>query len=65
MSAPNTNIEKQERRHKPSLLGIALSVGIAAILLLAFIVYVFLNGQEPGTADTQIDGRTGEVVETN
>ena len=43
MSAPNTNIEKQKRRHKPAL------IGIAAVAVFAAIVF-FLN------VDSAIDG---------
>ncbi|MBV2361282.1 hypothetical protein KUH32_16070 [Thalassococcus sp. CAU 1522] len=63
MSAPDTNIEKQRKRHKPALLGIGAVVGFAGVLLFALVVWVF--GQSDGIegADRQIDGRTGAVVE--
>lgn len=32
MSAPETNIERQKKRHKPSILGIAAAVGLAMII---------------------------------
>ncbi|GAB5448007.1 hypothetical protein [Gymnodinialimonas sp.] len=31
MSAPDTNLDRQARRHKPSLWGIAMAVGAAAL----------------------------------
>lgn len=39
MSAPNTNIERQEERHRPSLLGIGLAATAAAIILLSVILW--------------------------
>ncbi|MEJ6402595.1 hypothetical protein [Yoonia sp. 2307UL14-13] len=64
MSAPDTNVEKQTRRHRPSLLGISVAVGFALILLCGLIIFVVERGQEPAGADDQIDGRTGAVVES-
>lgn len=32
MSAPDTNVERQARRHKPSLWGIAIAIAVAAIV---------------------------------
>jgi hypothetical protein len=40
MSPPNTNIEKEKRRHRPALLGIAISLMFAAILAFIFLTYV-------------------------
>lgn len=40
MSPPDTNIEKQERRHRPALLGIAISLAFVAILAFIFLTYV-------------------------
>ncbi|SFE61849.1 hypothetical protein [Roseivivax sediminis] len=56
MSAPDTNTEKEEKRHRPALLGIRASLIYAAILLLGLIVWVFASGEEdtgePGGDDT-------------
>ncbi len=60
MSAPKTDIEKQERRHKGPLIGMGLGVAFAALLLFAFITWLAYNGNEPEDADVKIDGRTGE-----
>ncbi|MEO0390614.1 MAG: hypothetical protein AAF218_06690 [Pseudomonadota bacterium] len=53
MTAPDTNIDKQTKRHFPPLLGIALAV-IAAV---AFVMLVPLVSDEeaeaPVAADTQ------------
>ena len=62
MSAPDTNVKKQEEKHKPALLGIKGAIGFAALLLVLFVGWVIINGQEPETPATQIDGRTGEEV---
>ncbi len=50
MSAPDTNPETQEKRHKPALLGIkgAMIFGALMIVILGF--YVFSNGGDD-TAD--------------
>jgi hypothetical protein len=46
MSAPDTNIDKQEKQHKPALLGIrgAMIFGVLMVLLLLF--FVVDNGRE-------------------
>lgn len=62
MSAPDTNIKTQEKRHKPSLFGIAVSLGFAAVLLTAFLFWLSANGNAPEGAAVQIDGRTGAAV---
>jgi cytoskeletal protein RodZ len=63
MSAPKTNIEKQEEKHKPALLGIRGVMIFAGALLIGLIVWLFYQGQEPRTPETKIDARTGEEVE--
>ena len=40
MSAPQTNLEKQERRHAGPLIGIAACIGFAAILLVAYFGFI-------------------------
>lgn len=62
MSAPNTDVEKQKKQHKPALLGIRAAVIFAAVLLLALITWLAYQGQEPGQPDAYIDGRTGAEV---
>tara|TARA_R110002126_G_scaffold169314_4_gene318084 strand:- start:5883 stop:6134 length:252 start_codon:yes stop_codon:yes gene_type:complete len=54
MSAPNTNIEKQEKQHKPALLGIkgAMVFGVLMVALLLF--FVVGNGRED--EDVATDG---------
>lgn len=61
MSAPQTNIENQKKRHKPALGGMAISVIGALILLAVFVTWTVWKGGEPEGADAQVDGRTGDV----
>ncbi len=58
MSAPDTNLDRQARRHKPSLWGIAIAVGAAAI----FAVTAFLLDGVP--ADDQAAGIPEATVAT-
>jgi len=51
MSAPDTNIEKQERDHKAPLLGIRGVVIFAVALLLGLLAWLAYNGNEPGEAE--------------
>lgn len=62
MSAPKTNLEKQEERHKGPLTGIRLVVLFALILLVGLVIFFAVGGDSPEGADSQIDSRTGEVV---
>ncbi|MEM6939871.1 MAG: hypothetical protein AAF943_14875 [Pseudomonadota bacterium] len=48
MSAPNTNIERQEENHKPALLAIRGAVVFGCLMLLCAIVYAVANGTAPG-----------------
>ncbi len=60
MSAPDTNVEKQARRHKTPLLGIAGSLifaGVAAAVIVVFLVGYSseaedVNPVEPSTVET-------------
>ncbi|WP_439154846.1 hypothetical protein [Yoonia sp.] len=62
MSAPDSEPEKQVKRHRPSLFAIAAAVVVALALLLGFLTVVVERGATPDGATTQIDGRTGDVV---
>ncbi|WP_108894146.1 hypothetical protein [Palleronia abyssalis] len=48
MSAPNTNVKKQERRHKFPLMGMVWSVVWAVVLLAGLLIYLSFSGNEPG-----------------
>lgn len=63
MSAPDTNIETQERRHAGPLAGMTLVVLFAGALLVGLIGWTVYSAGEPEGSETQIDGRTGVAVE--
>lgn len=63
MSAPDTDPEKQAKRHRPSLIGMGAVVALALVLLIALISVVVDRGGTPEGAEEQVDGRTGEIVE--
>ncbi len=47
MSAPETNTEKQKKRHKTPLAGMGIVTGFALVLLVALIAFLSINGNEP------------------
>ena len=59
MSAPDTNVDKQEKQHKPSLLGIKGVLIFAFTLLVLFVGYVFLQGDNPEGAAVQVEPGVG------
>ncbi|MFD1914328.1 hypothetical protein [Halodurantibacterium flavum] len=65
MSAPDTNLNKQKRRHIVPLVG----MGVIAVIFV-FLILVYWPAEEavesdgPQGAATQIDGRTGEPTTT-
>ncbi|ABV95652.1 hypothetical protein Dshi_3924 (plasmid) [Dinoroseobacter shibae DFL 12 = DSM 16493] len=63
MSAPDTNLKTQRKRHIGALAGIGIAVAFAAILLAGYLVILADRGEAPEGADTQIDGRFGVEVE--
>ena len=66
MSAPKTNIEKQKKRHRGVLRGMAAMVIFAVVLLGGLLFFVAYYGNDPQGAETQIDGRTGvETTDSN
>ena len=62
MSAPNTDIDTQEQRHKPALLGMGAAVGCVAILLALSVGWTVYQGGTPQGTEVQIDSRTGAAV---
>ncbi|MSU90536.1 hypothetical protein GE300_13070 [Rhodobacteraceae bacterium 2CG4] len=63
MSAPHDSPEKQARRHKPALGGIALSLIVGGLFALLIAAWAILGGDDPDGAETRIEGLTGEEVE--
>lgn len=47
LSAPDTNIEKQEKRHKGPLSGMALAAIIAALGFVGVLAWLAWTGMEP------------------
>jgi hypothetical protein len=67
MSAPDTDVEKQEKKHRPSLLGIKASLFYGAALLLIFVLYVAFVGssdEEQGVAGDDTAGSSMVEGET-
>ncbi|PRY95551.1 hypothetical protein BCF33_1172 [Hasllibacter halocynthiae] len=64
MSAPDTNVEKQEKKHKSALGGMGVAVLFAVVLLVGLVAFVIINGNDPEGSDAVVDGRTGEVIVT-
>ncbi len=46
MSAPNTNVEKQQKRHAGPLVGIVAGVAFVAVILLGFVFFTTGGGDE-------------------
>ena len=63
MSAPQTNIERQQRRHRGPLVGMALGLAVVALLFIGYMIYEFSQGDGIEGADATIDSRSGEVEE--
>ncbi|MFW8594778.1 hypothetical protein [Cribrihabitans neustonicus] len=51
MSAPDTNTERQKKRHRPALFGIWGVVIFALILLVGWLILVFARGGEQDKAE--------------
>lgn len=64
MSAPDTNIEKQEKRHKPALLGIKGAVVFGALMLLLIVLYSVAGGGETSISEVY-DGEVEQTEATN
>lgn len=47
MSASNTNIDKQVRRHRGPLYGIAIAVGFAAVLFAGLLIWTSYQADNP------------------
>ncbi len=62
MSAPDTNVEEQKHRHRPTLMILWGVLAMTGALALALLVWVFAQSDGPTTPEARIDGRTGEVV---
>ena len=54
MSAPDTNIEKQEKRHRGPLYGMKIVVAIALILMIGLFFFLAENGNTPGEVNGDV-----------
>lgn len=61
MSAPDTNVKNQKRRHRTPLVGMLLAVGFALALLALYAVVVAWRGETPQEPSAQVDDFTGQV----
>jgi len=55
MSAPDTNVKKQARRHRPALIGIALAV-VFGVLFFLFDVGSGVDDEGPVVEGAETDG---------
>jgi hypothetical protein len=63
MSAPDTEIKTQRKRHFGALAGMAAAVVFAGVLLVGYLIILAERGDAPDGAETQIDGRLGVEVQ--
>jgi hypothetical protein len=54
MSPPDTNVEKQKRRHRPALIGIGAVLLFALIVMIA-LVFNVTDGERPETPQAAPD----------
>ena len=66
MSAPETNVKKQEKQHKVPLVGMVWTVVWAAVLLIGLLVWLSFSGNEPGNDEPigEEQGGTGAATST-
>jgi type IV secretory pathway VirB10-like protein len=64
MSAPQTNLRTQERRHRGPIIGMVAVVTFALLLLFWLMMDMANEGTPADNNAPEIDGRTGEHVET-
>ncbi|WP_295317180.1 hypothetical protein [Roseobacter sp.] len=63
MSAPDTNIEKQQKRHRPALWGIKGAMMFGFLMMILLFVYVSMyGGEESADAVTNTNGSEAGVV---
>jgi hypothetical protein len=58
MSAPKTDMYKQEKQQRGPMRGMVFVFGFA-LSLVSLMIWSSRNGSTPEGAETQIDGRTG------
>lgn len=63
MSAPDTDVKKQEKQHKTPLAGMIWAVVFAVVLLAGLILWLSFSGNEPGD-DQPIGAEDGGAAAT-
>ncbi len=56
MSSPGHDTEKEARRHLPALVGIAVALGVAAVLIVVVLILPRLPADEQATPVPAPDG---------
>jgi len=64
MSAPDTNIERQETNHKPALLGIRGALIFGVLMIVLMIGFTMSRGETP-SAQTLIGEEAAQTNERN
>lgn len=54
MSAPQTNISKQEKRHRTPLYGMLVLVGLVALGYFIYVAFLAAEGNEPGEEEAVV-----------
>lgn len=65
MSAPDTNIGRQEENHKASLLGIKGAMLFGGLMLLSALFFAFSNGSSPSAQATYTDAERQAASENS
>lgn len=63
MSPPERHTEEQAKRHLPALIGIAVALGVAAILVVVVLILPRLPADEQATPVPAPDGPAIEATE--
>lgn len=66
MSAPDTDVPTQKKRHRPPLLGMWLGLGLVAILFVGWLFMTVGAGtQETTEPGTPMEGGSGQVEQVD
>jgi len=63
MSAPETNVKKQEKRHSFPLWGMVGVIAFARVLLVGMVLWLSAGGNEPGDGEPVADSASAEASE--
>ncbi|ALG89857.1 MULTISPECIES: hypothetical protein [Actibacterium] len=65
MSAPQTDVETQKKRHRIALWGSVLTALFGFVLIMWWVIEEAASVDSPEGADVRIDGRTGEEIQAD